>query len=91
LVPIRARQIQNGGGRHLEKITKMRYHSNGLIDIHEIWHNYEKWVSSLSRPLKILNFQNPRWRTAAILKTVKSPYLRNRLTDFDEIWHAYAD
>jgi len=38
-----------------------------------------------------LNFQNPRWRTAAILKTVKSPYLRNRLTDFDEIWHDDAD
>jgi len=38
-----------------------------------------------------LNFQNPRWRAAAILKTVKSPYLRNRLTDFDEIWRADAD
>jgi len=38
-----------------------------------------------------LNFQNPRRRAAAILKTVKSPYLRNRLTDFDEIWHADAD
>jgi len=38
-----------------------------------------------------LNFQNPRWRAAAILKTVKSPYLRNRLTDFDKIWHADAD
>jgi len=33
---------------------------------------------------------NPRWRTAAILKTVKSPYLRNRLSDFDEIWHDNA-
>ena len=32
-------------------------------------------------------FKNPRWRTAAILKGVKSPYLCNRLTDFDEIWH----
>jgi len=42
-------------------------------------------------PLKNLNFQNPRWRAAAILKTVKSPYLRNRLTDVDEIWHADAD
>jgi len=41
--------------------------------------------------LKSLNFQNPRWRTAAILKTVKSPYLRNRFTDFDVIWHADAD
>jgi len=42
-------------------------------------------------PLKNLNFQNPRWRAAAILKTVKSPYLRNRFTDIDEIWHADAD
>ena len=33
---------------------------------------------------------NPRWRTAAILKTVKSPYLCNRLTDFVEIWHGDA-
>jgi len=35
--------------------------------------------------VKNLNFTNPRWRTAAILKTVKLPYLCNRLTDFDEI------
>jgi len=34
-----------------------------------------------------LNFQNPRWRTAANIKTVKSPNICNRLTDFDEIWH----
>jgi len=41
--------------------------------------------------VKKLNFQNNRWRTPAILKTVKSPHLRNRLTDFDEIWHGDAD
>jgi len=41
--------------------------------------------------VKKLNFQNPRWRTAANMKTVKLPYLRNRLTDFDEIWHSDAD
>ena len=40
-----------------------------------------------ARPLKNSNLTNPIWRTAAILKTVKSPYLCNRLTDFDEIWH----
>jgi len=40
--------------------------------------------------VKKLNFRNPRWRTAAILKTVKSPYLGNRLTDLDEIWHSEA-
>jgi len=38
-------------------------------------------------PLKKLNFTNRRWRTAAILKTVKLSCLCNRLTDFDEIWH----
>jgi len=48
--------MQDGGGRHLEKITKMRYHSNGLIDIHEICHDHEKWVSSPSTPLKIFEF-----------------------------------
>jgi len=29
-----------------------------------------------------LNFTNPRWRTAAILRTVTSSYLSNLLTDF---------
>jgi len=37
-----------------------------------------------------LNFTKTRWRTAAILKTAKSPYLCNRVTDFDEIWHGGA-
>ena len=32
-----------------------------------------------SQTVKKLNFKNPRWRTAAILKTVKSPYLCNLL------------
>ena len=36
--------------------------------------------------VKKLNFTMPRWRTAAILKTVKSSYLYKRSTDFDEIW-----
>ena len=45
---------------------------------------------NLADRLRILNFTNPRWRTAAILKTVKLPYLCNRFTDFDEIWHGDA-
>jgi len=28
-----------------------------------------------------------RWRTAAILKIVKSPYLSQKTSDFDEIWY----
>jgi len=35
--------------------------------------------------VKNLNFTNPIWRTAAILKTVTSSYLCNLLTDFDKI------
>ena len=41
---------------------------------------------SLNRSDRQKSFTNPRWWTAAILKTVKSPYLCNRLTDFNEIW-----
>jgi len=74
---------QDGGG-HLQKPHNSPYHNNGLTDLREIWHDYAKCLLS-ARPLKNLNFQNPRWRTAAIVKTVKSPYLCNRLTDFDEI------
>jgi len=32
-------------------------------------------------------FKNPRWRTATILKIVKSTYLDNSSTDLHEIWH----
>jgi len=35
--------------------------------------------------VKISNFKNPRWRTAAIFKIVKSPYLGNGSTDLHEI------
>jgi len=34
------------------------------------------------------NFENPRWRTAAILKIVIAPYLSRELSEFDEIWYA---
>jgi len=60
---------------------------NGLTNLYEIWYIDAKWVSLPLQPLKNLNFKNPGWRTAAILKTVKSPYLCNRLVDFNEIWN----
>jgi len=142
VVPIRARQIQDGGRPPFcKKTVKSPYLSNRLIDFDEIWHPgagcphiggrslkfpiFQKktrwrrqpswkitkitislqWIDRFSRnfarlckmcfltvqSVENLNFQNPRWRTAAILKTVKLPYLRNSLTDFDEIWHAGAD
>jgi len=69
------------------KITKIAISPQRFDDLYEIWYAGAKWVSQPLRQLKISNFTNPRWRTAAILKTVKSPYICNRLTDFDEIWH----
>jgi len=43
-----------------------------------------------AQPLNNLNFKNPRWQTAAILKTIKLPYLCNRSTDFDEFFRGDA-
>jgi len=68
----------------------LKNHKNRYITTTD-WQILAKFGRNLPRPLKNLNFQNPRWRTATILKTVKLPYLRNSLTDFDEIWHGDAD
>jgi len=40
---------------------------------------------------KIPNFENSRWRTAAILKIVLSLYLSQKSFDFNEIWCVDAD
>jgi len=37
---------------------------------------------------KIPDFENSRWRTAAILKMVLSLYLSRESSDFDDIWCA---
>jgi len=36
---------QDGGGSHLEKSQKLRYHSIGLAYLCEIWQDYAEWVS----------------------------------------------
>jgi len=41
--------------------------------------------------MKMSNFENPTWRTAAILKIVISPYLSRESSEFDEIWYADAN
>jgi len=33
---------------------------------------------------------NPRWRTATIMKIVKSPQLSEKSSDFDKIWYTKA-
>jgi len=37
-------KIQDGGGRHLEKLQKSRYIRNGLTDLYEIWSADAKWA-----------------------------------------------
>jgi len=65
---------------------KPAYHQNYCIDSNQILHNTKDHQVLIARGLNTA-LTNPRWRTAAILKKVKSQNLRNRLTDFDEIWH----
>jgi len=36
VVPIGAQQIQDGGGRHVEKLQQLRHLRNGLTDLYEI-------------------------------------------------------
>jgi len=48
-------------------------------------HAHEAWV------MKMSNFKNPTWRTAAILKIVIAPYLSCESSEFDEIWYADAN
>jgi len=40
---------------------------------------------------KIPNFENSRWRIAAILKMVLSLYFSRKSSDSNEIWYADAD
>jgi len=75
---------------YIKALNNNNNNNNGLTDLYEIWYDNAKQVSSPLRPFKNFNFQNARWRTAAILKTVKSPYICNLLTDFHEIWSSGA-
>jgi len=75
-------------GRHLEK-SKMAVSPHGSTDLHKIWHDDTFWPSEGYGQLKFPfpTFENPRWRTAAILRNRKRPHLRNGLTDLHKNWH----
>ena len=87
VVPTHAFQIQDGGRPPSWKIEKLLYLSRGLRDFDEIWQADVVLPSWLSRPLKIWNFKNPRWRRPPSWKIEKSRYLGRGSTDFDAIWH----
>ena len=48
------------------------YLRNGSTDLREIWHDDALWPSEGYGQLKFQTFENPRWRTDAILKNGKS-------------------
>jgi len=84
-------QTPNFGGRgqafsnQTGEILRVSYYRIYCIDFNQILQNdRDQQVVIVGGPNT--RPANSRWRTAAILKTVKSPYLGNRLTDFDEIW-----
>jgi len=69
---------------------KTAYYHNCRIDSNQILHN-TKDHQMLTVGGSNMAPTHPRWRTAAISKTVKSPYLRSRSTDFNEIWQGDAN
>jgi len=81
-------EIQDGGGCHLENRLFGHY---SLTDC-PISANFSMrkqngmLTKATGQKMQIL-----RWRTAAILKIVKSPYLSEKLSDFDEIWYTTSD
>ena len=71
------------------KMLKVSSYRTYCIDFNQIWRNNRDhqvvFVGGSNR-----RSTNPRWRTAAIFKTIKLTYLCKRFTDFDEIWHDNA-
>ena len=49
------------------------------------------WTTKMCPAIQYCDITNPRWRTAAILKIVKSPYLGEKSSDFDKIWYTTAN
>ena len=58
----------------------------------EILYDKTESRSNSGHMTKIPNFENSRWRTAAILKIVLlSLYVSRKSSDLNEIWYAAAD
>jgi len=53
-----------------------------LSDVSEILHQEAERHADKGHMTKTAIFQNPRWRTAAISKTVKLPYLSENIVGF---------
>jgi len=72
VVPIRARETQDGGRPPFEKKIKSPYLCNRLADFDEIWYGYANWPPIGDRPLKLSNFLKTKMAAVAILKNYKN-------------------
>jgi len=86
VAPTHVKQIQDGGRPPSWKIENRPYLRNGSTDPREIWYVDAYGASEPERKLKCSTFENPRWRTAAILKIENLLYLQNGPADLREIW-----
>jgi len=73
-------------GRHIEKTFSAPY-----WPINAKFRSDMKNHADIGHVTKMANFENSRWRTAAILKIALSPYLSRELSDFDHIWYTDAN
>jgi len=72
------------------QLLKLAYYRNYRVDYNQIIHNDKDYPVLFMRVLSPNTpTTNRRWRTAAILKTIKWLHLRVRhgLTDRHKIWH----
>ena len=83
-------KIQDGGGRHLENCFFGRNSSTNCPILAKFCMRKQNGMSTRATRQKLQIFLNTRWRTAAILKIVKSPYVGEELSIFDEIQYTYS-
>jgi len=84
-------KIQDGGGRYLENSFFSHNSSTDCPISAKFCMRKQNGMSTRATWQKLQIFLNPRWRTAAILKIVKTPYLSQKSSDFDEIWYTTSD
>jgi len=80
--PKRSLKIQDGGQMPIWKLLNVIFQQ----PFDRFWWNLvRRCILGLS--IWRSTFENPRWRTTAMLKIEKVRYLQKHLTDFDEITH----
>ena len=82
---------QDGGGRHLKNRFYGDKSSTDCPIAAKFCTRKQNGMSTRATRKKTANFLNPIWRTAAILKIVKSPHLSEKSSDFDEIWYTTSN